>query len=92
MGFLKLVYRGDVAAVLQLNSKTAHYDKRPANALLTKAVELCVARGISHLTYGLFNYGNKGDTPLREFKMRHGFREMLVPMYYVPLTVWVSYA
>jgi hypothetical protein len=88
IGFLKLVYRGDVASLLQLNSKAAHYDKRPSNALLAKAVELCEARNISHLTYGLFNYGNKGDTPLREFKVRHGFREMLLPTYYVPLTMW----
>ncbi|MFZ0743830.1 MAG: hypothetical protein WAM85_05455 [Terracidiphilus sp.] len=88
IGFLKLVYRGDVASLLQLNSKAAHYDKRPSNALLTKAVELCEARNISYLTYGLFNYGNKGDTPLREFKVRNGFGEMLVPTYYVPLTAW----
>lgn len=91
IGFLKLVYRGNVAALLQLNSKIAHYDKRPANALLTKAVELCAEKGISHLTYGLFNYGNKGDSPLREFKERHGFVEMLVPMYYAPLTSWGAF-
>ncbi len=88
IGFLKLVYRGDTASVLQINTKAAHYDKRPANALLSKAVELCEARGVSYLSYGLFNYGNKGDNPLREFKVRHGFGEMLVPMYYIPLTAW----
>ena len=86
VGFLKLVYRGEVASVLQLNSKMSHYDKRPANALLAKAVELCAARGISHLIYGKFNYGNKGDCSLTEFKTRHGFEEVLVPRYYVPLT------
>lgn len=88
IGFLKLVYRGDVAAILQLNSKAAHYDKRPSNALLAKAAELCEARGIAYMTYGMFNYGNKGDTPIREFKERHGFGEMLMPTYYVPLTAW----
>lgn len=88
IGFLKLVYRGNVASVLQLNSKAAHYDKRPSNALLAKAAELCEAKGISYLTYGLFNYGNKGDSSLREFKVRHGFGEMLVPAYYIPLTLW----
>lgn len=88
IGFLKLVYRGAVASILQLSSKAAHHDKRPSNALLAKAVELCEARGIGYLTYGMFNYGNKGKSPLREFKERHGFCEMLVPMYYVPLTVW----
>jgi hypothetical protein len=88
IGFLKLVYRGKIAALLQLNSKAAHYDKRPSNALMAKAVELCEARGITHMTYGLFNYGSKGHSPLREFKERNGFGEMLVPYYYVPLSTW----
>ncbi len=86
IGFLKLVYRGDIASILQLLVKLAHQDKRPANALLSKAVELCSAKGLSHLTYGNFSYGNKGDCSLTEFKTRHGFQEVLVPRYYVPLT------
>lgn len=86
IGFLKLVYRGDIASILQLLVKLAHQDKRPANALLSKAVELCAARGLSHLTYGRFSYGNKSNSSLTEFKTRHGFEEMLVPRYYVPLT------
>jgi hypothetical protein len=88
IGFLKLVYRGNVASLLQLNSKAAHYDKRPSNALLAKAAELCEARGAAYLTYGKFNYGNKGQSPLRDFKIRHGFKDMLLPSYYVPLTPW----
>jgi hypothetical protein len=88
IGFLKLVYRGKIASLLQLNSKIAHYDKRPSNALLAKAVELCEARGISHLTYGLFNYGGKRHSPLRQFKERNGFCEMMIPNYYIPLTAW----
>ena len=88
IGFLKLVYRGDVASILQLNCKMAHYDKRPSNALLARAVELCEARGIAYLTYGMFNYGNKNSNSLREFKERHGFAEMLLPAYHVPLTAW----
>ena len=88
IGFLKLVYRGEVASILQLNSKISHYDKRPSNALLAKAVELCSSKGVSYLTYGKFNYGNKGDSSLLEFKIRNGFHEMRVPRYYVPLTMW----
>ena len=86
IGLLKLVYRGEIASVLQLLVKLTHQDKRPANALMAKAVELCAARGITHLTYGKFNYGNKGHSSLTEFKTRHGFQEVLVPRYYVPLT------
>ena len=88
IGLLKLVYRGNIASILNLLPKASHHDKRPANALVAKAVELCAAKGVSHLTYGLFNYGNKRDNPLREFKVRNGFEEILVPRFYVPLTTW----
>jgi hypothetical protein len=88
IGFLKLVYRGNVASILNLTTKHSHYDKRPGNALIAKAVELCEARGVSYLTYGLFNYGNKKASPLLEFKIRNGFQEILVPRFYVPLSLW----
>ena len=88
IGFLHLVYRENVAAILNLTAKPSQFDKRPANALVAKAVEICAARGISHITYGLYNYGNKRDSSLREFKIRNGFVETLVPRYFVPLTLW----
>ncbi len=88
IGFVKVVYRGGVASLLQILAKTSHYDKRAANALLAKAAERCAEKGIPYLVYDYFNYGNKRDTSLREFKERHGFVEMLLPCYYVPLTAW----
>lgn len=88
IGFVKIVYRGGVASLLQILTKTSHYDKRTANALLAKAAERCAEKGIPYLVYDRFNYGNKRDTSLREFKERHGFAEMLLPCYYVPLTAW----
>ena len=88
IGFLHLVYRENVAGILNLVVKPSQLDKRPANALVTKAVEICELRGISHITYGNYNYGNKRDSSLREFKIRNGFEEVLVPRYYVPLTLW----
>jgi hypothetical protein len=90
IGFMKLVYRGQIASILQILPRASHYDKRPANALIAKAVELCEARGVLYLTYGMFNYGNKRDSPLRDFKIRNGFEEILVPRFYVPLTTWGS--
>jgi hypothetical protein len=42
---------------------------------------------VRYLTYGLFNYGNKKDSPLREFKIRNGFHEILVPRFYLPLNL-----
>ena len=88
IGFLHLVYRKDVASILNLTTKKSHFDKRPANSLMAEAVRICEAKGISHITYGLYNYGNKRDSPLREFKIRCGFAEILVPRYSVPLTRW----
>lgn len=86
IGFVKIVYRGEVASVLQLTPMASHQDKRPANAMLAKAIELCAARQISHVAYGMFHYGNKRNNPITEFKVRNGFREILVPRYYVALT------
>ncbi len=90
IGYAKIVYRGDVASILNFAPKVSHHDKRPANALMAKAVDLCEARGISYLTYGMFNYGHKRQSPLRQFKIRNGFGEILVPRFYIPLTTWGS--
>ena len=88
IGFLKLAFAGKTAALVQVLPKASHHDKRPANALLAKAIELCEARGAAYLTYGLFQEGNRRESPLREFKIRNRFEEVLVPRYYVPLTMW----
>ena len=88
IGFLHLVYRGEVAAVLNLTTKPSQSDKRPANALVARAVELCESKGISHISYFLFNYGNKRGDSLRTFKIRNGFEEILMPRYFVPLNGW----
>jgi hypothetical protein len=88
IGFLHLVYRREVAAILNLTTKPSQFDKRPANALVAKAVELCESKGISHISYGLYNYGNKRGDPLRTFKIRNGFEEILVPRYFIPLNAW----
>lgn len=85
VGFMKLVYRGESASVLQFIPKASRGDMRPANALLARAVEVCEGKGISYLTYGMMNYGNKRDSSLRDFKCRNGFEEMLMPRFYIPL-------
>ena len=88
IGFIKLVYMGNIASILHIVSRNAHYDKRPTNALLTKAVEICSQKGIAYLLYGRYTYGKKTSSPLIEFKKRNGFEEVRVPRYYVPLTFW----
>jgi hypothetical protein len=86
VGFLKIVYVDHMARLMQIISKEAHRDKRPTNALIAKAVELCDTKGCSYLTYGKYRYP-QGTDQLTEFKHRNGFEEILVPRYYVPLTV-----
>jgi hypothetical protein len=92
IGLLKVIYCGPVAAVMKLQTKVAHYDKKPSNALMAKAIEKCVERGASCVTYGQYRYGNQSQTSLMFFKTRLGFEEMFVPRYYVPLTArgWIG--
>ena len=87
VGFMKIVFAKGLARMMQIDCKSAHQDKRPANALIAKAVEISVARGMTHLIYGNYVYGNKRQSPLTEFKRRTGFEEFLIPRYYVPLTL-----
>jgi hypothetical protein len=92
IGFIKLVYVGRVAKIMQILAKNAHYDKRPMNALISKAVEVCNQKGVSYLVYGNFRYGNKAMSDLVVFKVRNGFEQLSFPRYYVPLTLKGSLA
>jgi hypothetical protein len=87
IGFVKMVRVDQVATLMHIISMNEHYDKRPMNALIAKAAEFCEQKGISHLIYGQFIYGNKRRSSLVEFKRRNGFEQVNFPRYYVPLTV-----
>src|SRR5438093_297019 len=87
IGFAKMVYVDHIATLFHIISMNEHYDKRPMNALIAKAVEVCEQKGISHLIYAKFIYGNKRRSSLLEFKRRNGFQQVNFPRYYVPLTV-----
>jgi hypothetical protein len=87
IGFVKLVYVDHVATLMHIISMNEHYDKRPMNALIAKVVEFCEQKGISHLIYGQFIYGNKRRSSLVEFKRRNGFAQINFPRYYIPLTL-----
>lgn len=86
IGFIRMVYVGTTATTLQVISMVKHYDKKPTNALIAKAVEMCANRGLSHLIYGQYIY-NGSHSSLTEFKRRNGFEQVLLPRYYIPLTV-----
>jgi hypothetical protein len=86
IGFIRIIDLGETASIMQLLCRNTQYDKRPANALLARAVEFCVDRGSKFLVYGKYIYGDKTDSPLTEFKRRNGFEQFSVPSYFVPLT------
>ena len=85
IGFIKMVYVGTVATTVQVISQKRHSEKKPTNALLAKAVEICEHKGMSHLVYGQYAYHGVNNS-LTEFKHRNGFKQVLLPRYYVPLT------
>lgn len=87
IGILKLVYMGKIVSILQILCKNTHYDKRPANALIAKAVEVAANRKASYLIYGKYIYDENENSSLTEFKRRNGFEKFLTPTYYVPLSV-----
>jgi hypothetical protein len=87
IGFLKMVYVDHKATVFHIIAMNEHYDKRPTNALIAKAAEVCEQKVISHLIYTKFVYGNKRQSSLLEFKRRNGFEQVNFPRYYVPLTL-----
>lgn len=86
IGFTRVIYVDKMACIIQVLSKMKHFDKRPQNAMIAKAVEVCEQKGLSHLTYCNYVY-NDPDSSLTEFKRRSGFEQVLVPRYYVPLTL-----
>jgi hypothetical protein len=86
VGLLRIIHMGEIASIMQLLCMPQHYDKRPANALISGAVERCAEKEIRYLTYGRFIYGVNTKAPLKEFKRRNGFQMISLPSYYIPLT------
>jgi hypothetical protein len=85
IGYIRLTYAGKVANIVQILTLVQHYDKRPANALIAKAVEVCEQKGMDYLLYYHYVY-NDPKSSLTEFKRRNGFEQVLLPRYYIPLT------
>ncbi len=85
IGFMKITWVGTTGTITQILSAKRHFDKRPNNALIAKAVEICEVEGKSHFIYGSFVYYDPNSS-LTEFKQRNGFEPVLLPRYYIPLT------
>ncbi|MBZ5698182.1 MAG: hypothetical protein LAN18_06495 [Acidobacteriia bacterium] len=86
IGFIRFVYVGNTATTVQVIGQRAHFDKKPMNALIAKAVEVCEQKRLSHLVYGSYIYKGRNSS-LTEFKRRNGFEQVLLPRYYIPLTL-----
>jgi hypothetical protein len=86
IGFVRMVRVGKVAEIINILSQMRHYDKRPANALMAKAVEVCEEEGLAQLVYCNYVYRDPNSS-LTEFKRRNRFEQVLVPRYYIPLTL-----
>lgn len=87
IGFLKMVYVGTSARIMQILASDAHHDKHPTNALLATAIEVCSKKPVSRLIYGQYVYGNKRHSSVTEFKRRNGFHEVMAPRYFIPFTL-----
>ena len=87
IGFIKLLRVGDMYKIVLILSKQAHSDKKPTNALIAHAVQICATKNIPYLAYGKIAYGNKINSSLVEFKLRHGFKQVFFPKYFVPMTL-----
>ena len=89
IGFVKLVTDENQtqANLMNIMAMIKHRDKAPTNALIAESVRSCATRGIRHLVYQNFTYGNKRPDSLTNFKEVNGFQRVDLPRYYVPLTL-----
>ena len=87
MGFIKIIYVDRIAVLIQILAKNEHHDKRPMNALLAHAVEICERKKMECLVYGKYVYGTKNDSSLTEFKRRNRFEQVNFPRYYIPFSI-----
>ena len=79
---MKLLPRTNVLRTIHIIAKMSHRDKCVMDALIGRAVEICDQRRIGNLHYGSWADGGVGD-----FRAKHGFKRVLVPRYFLPLTV-----
>jgi hypothetical protein len=86
IGFLKMVYVGNIAKTMNVIGKEKYFHKRVTNALIAKAIEICAEKGIAYFNYGQYSFPGKKESSLTDFKRRNGFLEFKFPRYYVPLT------
>jgi hypothetical protein len=82
VGFIHLVHGDNIAIISQILSLQEQWDKAVNNALLAKAIKVCVSEQVRWLMYG-----RMGNHPsLDRFKQNNGFTRFSLKRYYLPLT------
>ncbi len=87
VGFLKLVSAGPYTRTMGILAKLGCRDLAPMNLLTAKGVEICAQRGDPYLVYGKYDYGKVGADSVASYKSHSGFEHVLLPRYFVPLTL-----
>ena len=88
IAYLKIVYTDKFARVMGILGKIRYMEKAPMNLLIGKAVEICARRKAPYFVYTKYDYGkNLGSDTLKDFKKNNGFESIIIPRYYLPLTV-----
>ena len=82
VGLLWLVYGDSVVRIRSFVSLVEHRDKSPNNALMAEGVRRCCEKGFHFMIYEKMGYLPSLDL----FKLHNGFRQFIVPRYYVPLS------
>ena len=88
IGYIKIVNTDKYARTMGILGKVCHRDKSPMNLLLAKAVEICAENKFPFLTYARYDYGKFGSDTLKDFKKNNGFENILVPRYYIPISLF----
>lgn len=88
IGYIKLVYTDKYARTMGILRKVKYRDKYPMNLLIAKAIEICSEKKIPYLVYARYDYGKVGSTTLQDFKKNCGFEYVILPRYYMPITIF----
>ena len=87
IAYIKLVSAGKFMRTMGILSLLSHRDKAPMNLLIAKSIEICIQKSLPYLTFAKYNYGKRGSKKLKAFKKNLGFESIIVPRYYIPLTL-----
>jgi hypothetical protein len=82
VGFIQILYGDQIAILSNILSLQKHWDKALNNAMVAKAVEVCVSKCQRWLMYG--RIGNHPS--LDKFKENNGFVKFPITRYFIPVT------